>query len=86
MKSELVVTSQARRAFVIDTPIVPIPAPAWLPELAEAMSGRVQEHSPGPAILRLRGRLRDLPGDDFYARWARWFFGEREQRTEFSGK
>ena len=60
-------------------------APAWLPELAEAVVDRqLEETGPGadgPCIfLSLRARLAKLPGDSFYPRWVRWFLADRGTR------
>jgi len=61
----------------------PLPAPAWLPELAEAVAGRrlredgVPESVPAERWATLSAALGSLSGDDFYARWARWFLVER---------
>ena len=61
----------------------PLPAPAWLPELAEAVAGRrlredgVPESVPVERWATLSAALCSLSSDDFYARWARWFLVER---------
>jgi WD40 repeat protein len=61
----------------------PLPAPRWLPELAEALAGRrlrddgAPEPVPTERWEALEASLSSLEGDDFYARWARWFFAER---------
>jgi len=62
------------------------PAPGWLPELAEAVAGRQlneagpEKAAPSP-FLALRARLTKLPGNDFYARWVRWFLADRGSRV-----
>jgi WD40 repeat protein len=62
-----------------------VPAPAWLPDLAEALAGhRLRDDgSPEPVLAErfqaLNKSLGSLPDDDFYARWSRWFFVERMQ-------
>jgi WD40 repeat protein len=38
----------------VDVPEVPIPAPAWLAGIAEALVGEVDENSPGQALLDVR--------------------------------
>ena len=71
--------------------IAPLPAPSWLPELAEALAGhRLRDDgSPEPVPAErwqaLRTSLSAQTGDDFYARWSRWFFVERfkEKPTAF---
>ncbi|PWU22029.1 MAG: hypothetical protein C5B50_00285 [Verrucomicrobia bacterium] len=61
----------------------PLPAPAWLPELAEALAGRRLRDDGSPELLpaerweSLNASLSSQQGDGFYARWARWFSVER---------
>jgi len=61
----------------------PLPAPAWLPELAEALAGRrlrddgTLEQVPAERWLALNKSLATGTADDFYARWAKWFLVER---------
>ena len=65
--------------------VAPLQALAWLPELAEAVAGRhlrddgVPESVPPERWEALRASLSSLAGEDFYARWARWFLMERMQ-------
>jgi WD40 repeat protein len=65
--------------------LCPLPAPAWLPELAEAVAGRhlrndgVPESVPREQWQTLSASLGSLAGEDFYARWVRWFLKERMQ-------
>jgi len=61
------------------------PAPAWLPDLAEAIAGRrlrddgsVETVSAERWTATVR-ELGGLTGNDFYGRWARWFLVERMQ-------
>ena len=62
---------------------LPRPAPAWLPELAEALAGRrlredgTLEQVPVERCLTLTKSLAVKTADDFYGRWARWFLVER---------
>ena len=70
--------------IVWNFPEVPVPTPWWLPELLETMAatkvnpanGMETVHS--SAWMDLRSRLQALPGDDFYASWARQFCAEPE--------
>jgi WD40 repeat protein len=77
----------SRDAMIWHFPEPPLPAPAWLPELLEAMaasritSGNVLEGVPSQRWLELREKLRTLPGEDFYARWARAFCAEAPSLT-----
>jgi WD40 repeat protein len=63
--------------------VAPAPAPAWLPELADAIAGwRLSsdgtiELVPPDRWQILRSQLAAQVGNDFYARWARWFFVQR---------
>jgi WD40 repeat protein len=65
-----------------DFPAPPVPAPGWLPELLEAVAGlRITENKalqpvPFSSWIDLRAKLRALPGEDFYAHWARQFCGD----------
>ena len=60
-------------------------APAWLPDLAEAVAGRrltvdgTIEPVPPQRLPELRQNLAGTPGEDSHSRWARWFFTERMQ-------
>lgn len=65
--------------------LAPGPAPAWLPDLAEAVAGsrqldqRTLEPVPPGRLAELRARVVADRETDFYSRWARWFFVERRQ-------
>lgn len=67
------------------------PAPDWLPGLAEAVAGErtdldeLMQAVPAAAAYELRKRLETGAGDDFYSRWARWFFRDRGQAAEAAG-
>lgn len=60
-------------------PVPPVPAPAWLPDLLEAIAslsvtdGNALTVVPSTRWLALRDRLRVLPGEDFYSRWGRQY-------------
>jgi WD40 repeat protein/serine/threonine protein kinase len=64
----------------------PIPAPDWLPDLAETLGGKrigakdAPESVPGDGLQRVRHRLAQSPGNDYYSHWARWMLEERLQR------
>ena len=65
----------------------PLPAPDWLPALAEAVAGQrmndkdVAEVVPVEALYRLRQALSANTASDYYGRWARWFFSDSATRT-----
>ncbi|HXG46078.1 MAG TPA: hypothetical protein VNO52_00505, partial [Methylomirabilota bacterium] len=67
----------------------PVPAPAWLPELAEALAGqRLDEQDVSQpvsieALLQLRQRLTGGPAGDYYERWAHWFFADPATRERW---
>lgn len=67
----------------------PLPAPPWLPELAQLLAGTKRGNWRDPntshvlRLLELRRQLAHSPGDDYYARWARWFFADRSTRPPF---
>jgi WD40 repeat protein len=72
---------------LFEHPAAPVPVPGWLPELANALARLNPETKGQPlddairAVMALRQRLQALPGDDFYARWGRWFAADRATRT-----
>jgi WD40 repeat protein len=64
--------------------------PAWLPQLAEAISGQMLSKAGileptrlnrGDVINRLRQELSQEPDDDGWAVWGRWFLGDSATRT-----
>lgn len=65
----------------------PLPAPAWLPALAEAVAGQrinahdVSEVQSVEALYEMRRRLAANTDSDDYGRWARWFFADSATRT-----
>lgn len=62
------------------------PAPAWLPDLAEAIAGeRVGtqgslEGVSASSYSELKRKLRELPDRETYAQWAKWFCADRASR------
>jgi WD40 repeat protein len=74
--------TNAREVLRWRFPAPPTPAPPWLADLLESIASlSVSDESalapiPPAARFALREKLRTLPGDDFYARWAREYWGE----------
>ncbi len=85
----MVGADQAVSVWEIDQ--VPVPAPGWLADLAEAIAGErtdqddLAEAVPAAAAYELRQRLETGGRDDFYSRWARWFFRDRAPAAEAAG-
>ena len=67
----------------------PVPAPAWLPEVAEALAGErmdaENQNQPVPveALYRLREQLKATSGTTYYDRWAAWFFADSDGRENW---
>jgi WD40 repeat protein/serine/threonine protein kinase len=65
----------------------PLPAPEWLPALAEAVAAqRIDADDSGQAVpleehYRLRQRLASNREQSHYGRWARWFFADGASRA-----
>ena len=76
--------SKGLSLWPVETP--PLPPPPWLIQLAQLLSGESRGDWQKPegnrvlGLIRLRDQLRKLPGNDYYARWARWFFADRATR------
>ncbi len=74
------------RAYVFD--LAPsVPAPAWLPDLAEAVAGfrltdrqLIETVSPD-ASLTIRDGVLANPGDASWAKFARWYFADEDDRA-----
>jgi WD40 repeat protein len=65
----------------------PVPAPDWLPELAEGVAGQriddkdETEVAPVEELYRLRQELATNTAATYYGRWVRWFFADSASRT-----
>ena len=85
--SQFVVACQMGGCWIRDMPHMTGPAPAWLPELAEAVAGqrntsdRTQERVPVAEFLSLIRRLTGTPTSDPSRQWLHWFLADRSQRT-----
>jgi WD40 repeat protein len=81
-------TACLRDARVWDLPVLPVPAPAWLPRLAEAVGRRRlnahRELEPVPVreLLEIRQAIEQSSSTDPYTRWAKWFFADRSTRPQ----
>ena len=83
----VVTASDDKTARVWEVPFGPVPAPSWLPRLAEIVaSSKVS----GPAVLepvanaeflKLKEQLMQSAETNYYARWAKWFCSDRSTRT-----
>jgi len=65
----------------------PVPAPDWLPELAEALGGKrigvkdAPESVAGDRFQSVKGRIAQMRDrDDYYARWVNWMLERRLER------
>jgi WD40 repeat protein len=81
--------SAAENGTVRLWPVVrpPLPAPSWLPELAESLAGRRLRDDGAPEIVpaerwsALNTELLSHQSEDFYVRWAHWFIAERLEQN-----
>src|SRR6266568_3893019 len=73
-------------ARVWDVPDVPVPAPAWLPDLAEVVGGLRLDAQRSFTFVD-RATVEELKeksppaADDFFARFHQWFFADRSTRS-----
>jgi hypothetical protein len=81
----LATASSDGAARIWDLTPAPVPAPAWLPDLAEAVAGRrltdtgTLELLPTDRLWSLKEQLTNAAGGDSM-RWARWFFADPATR------
>ncbi len=67
---------------VVAVPVALTPVPDWLPDLAEAVAQKkadgpeIFQRVPPEKIIEVQQRITQLGGDDYYARWAKWFFAQ----------
>jgi eukaryotic-like serine/threonine-protein kinase len=83
----VVTASYDKTARVWELPYGLVPAPPWLPELAESVAGKrltgtgtVEPVAP-EEFLKLKEQLLTSVETNYYARWAKWFCGDRSTRT-----
>jgi len=73
--------------WVWELPAAPPFIPPWLPALAEAVAGqRLNPHGhlepvPMSELQELHQELAASSHTDYYTRWAKWFFADREARS-----
>jgi hypothetical protein len=76
-----------RRLIVRNRSRWSMPAPGWLPELAEAVAGMrmnqkmVPTNLPWADRLEIQRRLADAPATNGWTRWAAWFLADRNTRA-----
>ena len=81
----LLVVPRLADPVVYEVLLPELPAPAWLADLAEAVSGQRLEDgklrsTPPRRLFELRDSLRRAPKAGFFGRWADWFLDEGERR------
>jgi hypothetical protein len=85
--SHVLTCSPDRQVRIWEVTSAPLPMPAWLPELAEALAGQqtdAQEVSgavPVEKLYELRRQLATNTNQTHYGHWARWFFADGAMRT-----
>jgi len=82
----VVTASVDKTARVWDVPPVPSAAPDWLIELAEVLAQRTFKEDGTtdpvrPTVLEELKQRVTSNADDFYTRWAKWFFDDRSKRA-----
>jgi hypothetical protein len=84
---QIAVSTFTKSAFIWTIPSLPLPAPEWLPRLAEALAGKrftsdnAEVAVPPSALLALKTKLIHAKGDDPWSRWGQWFFADRATRA-----
>ena len=77
---QVILAGRGGSTCVVPVPLALSPAPAWLPDLAEVVAQKkvgdqyTFQRVPPEQIFELQQRIARTGGDDFYARWAKWFF------------
>src|SRR5262249_7549321 len=83
----LAISSLINAVCIWEVPSVTGPAPVWLAELAEAIAGQrinadgISEVAPVEELLRLKEQISQRAETDYFTRWAKWFFADRDTRT-----
>jgi WD40 repeat protein len=85
--SRVVTFSSDKGIRIWEVTQAPLPAPDWLPALAEAVAGQhideqeVSEVLSVEVLYRLRQTLSANTASDYYGRWASWFFADSATRA-----
>jgi WD40 repeat protein len=85
--SRLLVVPATGDVQLIDVLQVRLPAPSWLPALAEAVARQhlnerqMTEPVPAEQFFRLKEELNSLPDSPLSVHWAKWFMADPAQRT-----
>jgi eukaryotic-like serine/threonine-protein kinase len=78
--TRILTSSVDKSARIWEVVMAPVPAPEWLPEIAEALAGQrlnhqdVSEMVPVETLYRLKEKLTTTRETNYYARWAQWSF------------
>jgi tetratricopeptide (TPR) repeat protein len=84
---KVVAASADATARVWELPDVPLPVPAWIPPLAEALAGKrfseqgTTELVPVAELEALRRQVSESSASDAWTRWAQWYFADPATRS-----
>lgn len=86
---QILIFTEAGWVELWDVPVAPAPPPDWLPSLAEAVAGQVNDGTrssqsdrhESDLFFELKAGLDQSPGNDFYSRWGKWFVADRATRS-----
>jgi WD40 repeat protein/tRNA A-37 threonylcarbamoyl transferase component Bud32 len=83
----LVTVSDDNAARIWEVPVAPLPIPAWLPDLAEALAHQrlnsqgISEGVSPMEILKVKRQVLASAAADSYSLWGKWFFADRATRA-----
>ena len=86
---QILILTEAGLVELWDVPISPDSAPDWLPTLAEAVAGQINDgtgaRQPGrhesALYFEIKTGLEQSAAADFYTRWGKWFVADRASRA-----
>lgn len=86
---QILILTEAGLVELWDVPISPDSAPDWLPTLAEAVAGQINDgtgaRQPGrhesALYFEIKTGLEQSVAADFYTRWGKWFVADRASRA-----